>query len=411
MRILFIHNNFPGQYRRIERYFQDDKSVDMRTVTLKANKQDIKLRQSRFEPHRAATKGIHPAVLTTEQAVLMGQAAYSAMLNHRKEGWQPDIILSHAGWGSGMFAKDAFPDAKQLSYFEWFYHAHGSDFEYMRGNEGIDANDELRLRMKNTPLLTELASMDWGQCPTAFQLSQLPTVFHSRITQLHDGVDTDYFAPDAKAVLQVGKLRLTADDEVITYVARGMEEYRGFPQFMEMVSMLQKRRPNLQVVLLGDDRVAYGAKRKDGKTFKQWALETFELDLSRIHFLGLQPLGIFRTLMQISKAHVYLTAPFVLSWSMLEAMSTGALIVGSETAPVQEVITHGQNGLLVPFRDPAAQAAAIEEVLNRQKDFAPLREAARQTILERYDTRQLLPKYAQLIQSVANGSQFQGAAQ
>jgi glycosyltransferase involved in cell wall biosynthesis len=251
-----------------------------------------------------------------------------------------------------------------------------------------------------------MASMDWGQCPTKFQHSKLPEMARARISVLHDGVDTLFFSPEAKASVTIGDLTLTEDDEVITYVARGMEPYRGFPQFMEMVSRLQKQRPNLHVVVLGNDRVAYGAERKDGKTYKQWALETFDFDMSRLHMPGLQPLDVFRDLMRITSAHVYLTVPFVLSWSLMEAMSTGALIVGSDTAPVREMITDGHNGLLVDFFDVDAQVDKLCHILDNKADYQPLRDQARQTILADYDTRNLLPKYWKLIQSVANGSQM-----
>ena len=163
-------------------------------------------------------------------------------------------------------------------------------------------------------------------------------------------------------------------------------------------------RPNLQVVVLGNDRVAYGSTRPDGKSYKEWALETFQPDLSRLHFLGLQPLNAFRTLMQISSAHVYLTVPFVLSWSMLEAMSTGALIVGSDTDPVRELITDGENGVLVPFKEPEVIAERLNQMLDNRQDYVELRKAARDHIVDKYSVKDLLPQYWQLIESVANGS-------
>ncbi|UTW56260.1 glycosyltransferase [Kordiimonas sp. SCSIO 12610] len=405
MRILFMHNNFPGQYRRIANYLKKNSNHEMAVATLETNKQQYNLPKVTYAPHREARKDTHPALIATERATIMGQAAYQALTKLKKTGNAPDIILAHSGWGGSMFLKDVFPDAKLLSYFEWYYYGRNSDSSFISGQEP-DPNNQLRIRMKNTPILQDLAAMDWGQCPTAFQHSKLPKIFQKNVSVLHDGVDTEFFVPDDTAKLTINEnVTLSADDEVITYVARGMEEYRGFPQFMEVVSELQKKRPRLHVVILGNDRVAYGAQRKDGKSFKEWALETFEFDHSRLHFMGLQPLGVFKRLMQISSAHVYLTAPFVLSWSMLEAMSAGALIVGSDTEPVKELISDGENGILVPFFDTAKIISQLDQILNEPQNYKIMRQKARETILERYSIRDLLPKYQQLIENVANGTQ------
>ncbi|MFC3051699.1 glycosyltransferase [Kordiimonas pumila] len=404
MQILFVHNNFPGQYKRISEYLKDKPGFRMTAATLEGNKQPSKLIKARYKPHREATKGVHPALVSSERAVLMGHAAYSGLLPLKQKGFKPDIILSHSGWGASLFLKDLFPDAKLLTYFEWYYHCHGSDGEFFR-SEPYGPNEELRLRMKNTPILHDLAAMDWGQSPTQFQHGKLPAIFKKNVSVLHDGVDIDFFSPAEGAKIKVkdGKV-LTANDEVITYVARGMEDYRGFPQFMEAVSVLQKQRPNLHVVILGSDRVAYGSARPDGKSFKTWALETFEFDHSRLHFMGLQPLAYMRDMLRLTSAHIYLTAPFVLSWSLMEAMSTGALIVGSDTEPLHEVVTHGENGLLVPFFEVDKLVSQVNQVLDTKNDYNDLRTKARQTIVEAYSTHDLLPKYKELIETVANGS-------
>lgn len=407
MKILFMHNNFPGQYRRIEQYIKPMKGVEAAAATLEANQQARTLKTATYKPHRDVTDKIHPALISTERALLMGHAAMKALLPSAKNGYRPDIILSHSGWGANMFLKDVFPEAKLLTYYEWYYHAVGTDADFLKGEPETDPNTMMRIRMKNTPILQDLAAMDWGQSPTLFQRSQLPSIFHDRISVLHDGVDTRMFSPvdrpeDVK--VKIGDIELSGEDEVITYVARGMESYRGFPQFMEAVSILQKQRPNLHVVILGNDRIAYGPQRGDGKSYKEWALETFEFDMARLHMPGLQPLQTMRDLLRITKAHVYLTVPFVLSWSLMEAMGAGALIIGSDTAPLHEVITHGENGILVPFFEPDAFVEAINRACDDPAAHAPLCEKARETILEHYDTEILLPRYWDLIQSVANGS-------
>jgi len=404
MHILFVHNNFPGQYRRIAEYLKNFPEYKMTAATLTTNKQGSPLVQATYKPHREPVEGIHPALISTERAVIMGQAGYAALLKLKQKGYRPDIIMSHSGWGASMFLKDLFPDAKLLTYFEWYYHCHGSDGDFFR-DEPYGPNDELRLRMKNTPILHDLAAMDWGQSPTKFQHSKLPKIFQKNVSVLHDGVDVDYFSPVEGTKLKVGDKTFTAEDEVITYVARGMEEYRGFPQFMEAVSILQQQRSNLQVIILGNDRVAYGAKRTDGKTYKQWALEEFTFDHDRLHFMGLMPLEYLRDMMRITSAHIYLTAPFVLSWSLMEAMSAGALIVGSDTEPLHEMITHGENGLLVPFFEVDKLVAQVNQVLDKKMNYQTLKDAARKTIVSNYSTRDLLPKYKQLLETVVNRSQ------
>lgn len=403
MRILFVHNNFPGQYARIVRYLKGRRDVDMLSGSLETNSQPAPIKRIGYKPHREATKGIHPALRYTETSVIRGQAAYVAFLPVKKRGWNPDIILSHSGFGDGLFLKDLWPQAKYMPYLEWYYHAYGSDASFLDHGAPKSPNVELSIRMKNTVILQDLAAMDWGQCPTEFQKSQFPSIFHDRISVLHDGVDVDYFTPDDTATLAVGDRIFRKGDPVVTYIARGMEPYRGFPQFMEAVAILQKSRPDAHVVIIGEDRVAYGAKREDGKTHKEWALENLPLDESRTHFMGRQPLRTLRDALRVSAAHVYLTVPFVLSWSMMEAMSAGALIVGSDTAPVREVITDGENGLLVPFFEPEALAARLGDVLADQERYAPLRERARAHMLERYDMKELTGRYFDLIEKVANG--------
>lgn len=403
MKILFSHNNFPGQYRRLLGYIADMKDVQAAAVTLESNQNGFAIPRIKFKPHREPKKDLHPAVTGVERAVLMGQGAYKSLMEMKKKNGQPDIILAHSGWGAGLFFKDIFPDAKLLNYYEWYYHCHGGDGEFIE-RQRYDANAEIRIRMKNTPILHDLAAQDWGQSPTHFQKSRFPEIFRNNISVLHDGVDTAFFAPEKGARIDVGGGKiLTEHDEVISYVARGMEPYRGFPQFMEAVSKLQKVRPNLHVVILGADRIAYGSQLPSGKGMKEPMLEKFEFDHDRLHFMGLQPLEFLRNLFRITAAHIYLTAPFVLSWSMLEAMSTGALIVGSSTEPVQELITDGENGLLVDFWDNDALVDRVVSVLENPGEFEHMKQSARNRIVNHYSKDDLLPKYWQMITDVAEG--------
>jgi glycosyltransferase involved in cell wall biosynthesis len=295
--------------------------------------------------------------------------------------------------------KDIFPQAKLLCYFEWFYHAHGSDADF-DPSEPLTADDEARIRIKNAPILMDLYSCDRGLSPTYWQHQQFPSEYRSKLTVLHDGIDTDFFCPKpgAKLVLPRINLDLSHAKELVTYVARGMEPYRGFPQFMEAVALLQQRRPQCHVVIVGENRVAYGKTLPDGKTYKEEMLEKFDLDLDRIHFTGWLPYPEYLQVLQASSAHVYLTRPFVLSWSMLEALSAGCLLVGSRTAPVMEVIQDGVNGLLADFFSPQEICDRLEEALKHPERMSAIRAKARETFSSVYDLSDLLPKHLQWIQ-------------
>ncbi|WP_108659377.1 glycosyltransferase [Acuticoccus kandeliae] len=399
MRILFLHNNFPGQYRRIAQHLHGVEGIELVAGTLKTNAQQFGIRRVDYAPHREVTKTIHPVLVVTERAVINGQAAFQALYPLKQSGWEPDLVCAHSGWGPAFLIKELWPKTKMLSLFEWYYNARGSDTDFLAPvNHDIAA----RAHFKNIPVLLDLATMDWGYSPTRWQFSQFPKHLTHNISVLHEGVDCTFFSP-GEAQVTVGDRVFTAKDEVITYVARGMEPYRGFPQFMEAVSKLQKRRPNLHVLVAGQDRTAYGRTREDGKTHREHALETLDLDTSRIHFLGLVPLETLRDMFRITRAHVYLTVPFVLSWSMLEAMATGALVVGSATAPVQELITDGENGLLADFFNVDQIADRIDEILRGDVDCTSLKQASRRTIAESYDLSTILPRQWAMMQAVANG--------
>ena len=221
---------------------------------------------------------------------------------------------------------------------------------------------------------------------------------------LHDGVDTDYFKPNPGAKLILPNLDLSGVDEIVTYVARGMEPYRGFPEFIESIAYIQERRSNCHVVVVGSDRVCYGKSLPNNETYKEHMLKKVPLDLSRVHFVGSLPYGLYLKVIQASSAHIYLTRPFVLSWSMIESMSTGCLVIGSDTAPVKEVIRDGENGLLVDFFSPKQIADRVDEVMDHPTRMAELRVKARQTALERYALKDMLTRQLQLIKDVASGS-------
>jgi glycosyltransferase involved in cell wall biosynthesis len=397
MRFLFLHNNFPAQYRHIVSALAADPSNQVVFATQREDGAMANVRKALFKPSRTAHASTHHYVQSLEGAVLNGQAVYRLCDSLKKAGFVPDVICGHSGWGPTLYVQEAFPAARLTCYFEWFYRPHKSDADFLT-HGAMTTDQACQIRTRNSPILLDLAGCDAGICPTMFQRDQFPEAFRSKLTVLHDGIDTEFFKPAPAAKLQLPNLDLSQAAEIVTYVARGMEPYRGFPEFMRAAALLLQRRPGLHAVVVGADRVAYGKPLPQGQSYKQLLqAELSGYDLSRLHFTGLLPYGSYLRVLQASAAHVYLTVPFVLSWSMLEAMSTGCLIVGSDTAPVREVVTDGENGLLVDFFSPEAIAARVADALDNPAEMVKIRAAARATILERYALRDLLPKHLNLI--------------
>jgi glycosyltransferase involved in cell wall biosynthesis len=268
-------------------------------------------------------------------------------------------------------------------------------------------NDPLRLRMRNGINLMAFQGADWGHSATQWQRSLHPAEMQSRISVLHEGVDTDVARPkpQAKFTLPSGR-KLSRSDEVVTYVARNLEPYRGFHIFMRALPQLLQRRKHAQIVIVGGDEVSYGASPPPPFTFRQMMLRELgaQLDLSRVHFLGCIDYNTYLTLLQVSSVHVYLTYPFVLSWSFIEALACGCLVIASATPPVLEVLQDGINGLTVDFFAHKQLANRIEESLDQRDSTHALRRAARATALERFDLRRvLLPRWTNLFEDLVKG--------
>ena len=398
MKILFLHPNFPAQFRHLATVLGQDPQNTVIYVTNRREGNIAGVNKVIYSKSREVRPETHHYVRPLESAVLEAQGVYRVLQKLKDRGFYPDIVYGHSGWGPTLFIKDVFPQATLLCYFEWYYRAYGSDASF-DPSEPLSADDEARIRVKNAPILLDLVSCDRGLSPTQWQRSQFPPEFQSKIKVHHDGIDTNYFQPlpNAKLSLPRINLDLTEVEEIVTYVARGMEPYRGFPQLIETISVLQQKRPRCHFVIVGKNRVAYGKNLPDGKTYKEAMLEKFSLDLSRVHFTDLLPYEEYLQVLQASSVHIYLTRPFVLSWSMLEALATGCLIVASDTAPVTEVIEDNVNGLLVNFFDPQQISDRVIEALDNPERMTAIRDRARKTILESYDLANLLPQHLQWV--------------
>ena len=404
MKVLFLHRFAPAQYRHLAAFLAADAANDVRFVAAEreAEPPDPRVGLTLYAPARAAHPTTHHYLQFAENAVLHGQAAFRAMRQLAAEGFRPDVICAHAGFGPGMFAADAFPGVPIVAYAEWFYRARDSDADFLPGS-AVSEDDACRLRLRNAGILVELAAAARIVSPTAFQRDQFPPGIRERIAVLHDGVDTAYFAPGPAE--PVPGLAVPEDAPLVTYATRGLDPYRGFPEFMRAAAILLRRHTSLHVAVAGEDKVFYGAAAPEGETWRSQMLKALpDLDRSRLHFLGPLPLAAYRALLRRATAHVYLTVPFVLSWSLIEAMATGAAIVASDTAPVREVMRDRAEGLLVPFASPEAIAAACGTILSTENMRAELARAARMTALATFSRKSLLPQQVSLLKEITVSS-------
>ena len=400
--ILFVHTNFPAQFGTLSAKLSDDgwKCV---FATAREGVSSQAVRVVRFAEGRTGTAKVHPYVAGFEGSVIKGQEAARTFLQLRNRGFKPDVIMAHSGWGVGMFAKDIFPDAVYVPYVEWWYRYPPIDSTFL-GDHTPSIDTHLRQRVRNAPMLMDMQAATRSLCPTVFQASQFPNRLREQIEILHDGIDTRLHAPAAQRPDRVGELDISAMPEIVTYATRGMEPHRGFPTFMRALGILQKRRPGLHALILGEDRVAYGAKLPEGESWKARMLAEVSLDLDRVHFTGRVDRPSYIAALQASQAHVYLTAPFVLSWSMLEAMSIGVPLIASDNAPVWEFAKPGVSAQLVDFHDPNAVADAAERYLDNPDMARSHGKAARRVIVENYGFEDLVERKKRWLTDLINDS-------
>ena len=409
MKILFIHQNFPGQFKYLApALVQQGHTVVAMTMQKTEAKEWQGVRLAPYTATRGTTPKVHPWISDFETKTIRAEACFRAALRMRAKGLNPDLIVSHHGWGESLFLKDVWPQAKLAIYCEFYYHPLGADVGFDPEFPVKDEGEVCRLRLKNLNNLLHFEAADAGISPTHWQASTFPEPFRSKITVVHDGIDTEAVAPNLAVSLTLnGNIKLTRADEVITFVNRNLEPYRGYHIFMRTLPELFKRRPQARVLIVGADDVSYGARPEEGKKWKDiFASEVrpqiSDADWARVHFLGHIPYQHFIPLLQLSTVHVYLTYPFVLSWSLLEAMSVGCAIVASDTQPLREAIRHDDTGRLVDFFDVPGLAnevcALLDDPVARQRLGANARAFAQAT----YDLKTVcLPRQLQWVQGLA----------
>jgi glycosyltransferase involved in cell wall biosynthesis len=408
MKILFVHQNFPGQFLYLAPALME-RGHDVTALTDETNQRKSPVTTFRY---RKPESRPDPAVARlgatfAEMTNRAHRAARAAIVLRDKHGYVPDVIFGHGGWGETLFLREVWPQARMLVYAELYYAPRGLDVGF--DPEFSQATDDKAFsvvsRQGHQALM--MAQADAALTPTEFQADTFPPCFRDKITIIHDGVDTRRLAPDPQArVTLPSGVSFEAGDELLTFINRNLEPYRGYHSFMRALPEVMRARPNAQVVIIGGDDVSYGARPGGDRTWKDIFLDEVRdrIDLNRVHFTGKVPYSTFVGLMQTTRVHCYLTVPFVLSWSMLEAMSAGALVVGSRTPPVEELITDGVNGLLVDFFDTAEIAGTLIDALENPGSYLPLRRAARAHIVENYDLRATcLPRLIDFVEGRIGG--------
>ena len=402
MNVLFVHQNFPAQFGPFAFRLAATPGWTCTFVSQKAEGVVRGVRCLKYALAGGATEKTHYCGRTFENAVWHAHAVHDCLKT--APDVKPDLILGHSGFGSTLFLRDLYPGVPVVNLFEYFYRVADSDLDF-RPDFPSQPIDRLRARARNAMILLDLDNCDRGYCPTDWQRSRFPAEYQPKLTSVFDGVDTGLWTPTPDAPRRVGGHDLPADLKIVTYATRGMESMRGFDVFMRAAQQVANRRRDVLFVVVGQDRVCYGgdAKHTGGKTFKEWVLGRGEYDLSRFLFTGLLPEAELARLFSLTALHVYLTVPFVLSWSVFNALACGAPVLASDTAPVREVIADGVTGLLRPFFDADAFAEAIDRVLDDPAAVRPLGEAGAKLVRERYSLERCLPRFVALLEAAAGG--------
>jgi len=391
MNILFVHNNFPAQFRHIAAALAADPENTVAAVGCPTSQPIRNVNLIKYEWGQTNVAATHPFARRFDMECRRAEQVLYALTSLLSSGFQPDVIVVHPGWGENLPLRGVFPKARIVVYCEYYYGLEGRDVRFDPEFPTMGADGDVMVQIKNASTLLALSDCDSGISPTAWQRSTYPREYLDRIEVIHEGVDTDIVKPNPKAVLELPSGRkFTRKDKVLTYVTRNLEPLRGCHIFLRSLPKILRECPDAEVVIVGGDGTSYGAHPPQGQTWKSIFLNEVKnkMDMSRVHFTGVLPYNEYLKVLQVSSAHVYLTYPFVTSWSLVEALSVGCVVIGSDTTPVRELID-GTNGFLFPFFDIEALSDKVIEVLKHNSRFDEIREKAREMCIERYDMTRL----------------------
>ena len=403
MRALFIHQNMPGQFRYLANAVAHMPASETAFITQRKNCELPGVQRVSYTRTQSGLKKPSSSAVPLEHQIANGTAVVEACQALEARGFTPDIIIGHPGWGELLFVKDLYPNTPLISYCEFYFDPNAPFFE---GDPPapLTLPGRMRRHAHSAHLLLSLEAADRGWSPTPWQKSLHPAVFHDKIEVIFDGVDTDRVRPDPLATFELSDGRaLSRDDEIITYAARSLEPTRGFPTFARAIPHILARRPKAQILIAGDAQPHYDPPPSAGSTWREAMSQAVTFDPQRVHFLGRLPQERFVRMLQVSMAHVYLTTPAVLSWSLVEAMSAGCLVVASDTPPVRDILVPGDTGLVTSFHDPEQIAADVDAALGHPEGDE-IRHSARRLVEDSLSLRHCLPKQIGLIHSVINKS-------
>ena len=390
MKVLFVHNNFPAQFRNVVEALLEAGGFALAAIGAESAQAVEGVASQRYALQPFDLSATHPFARRFDGECRRAEQVLMAAGALASSGFVPDLIFAHCGWGETLPLRAIFPKAKIVVYAEFFYRGEGQDVHFDPEGPKLGVDGIAALQCKNASTLLALTDADAGVSPTHWQRSTFPREFQDKISVVHEGIDIERFRPNPTARFPVpsGQV-LTKSDEVLTFASRNLEPMRGYHVFMRALPAILRARPATHVVIVGGDGNSYSHAPPPGRSWKTHYLDEVvsKLDLSRVHFVGRLAHDAYLSLLQVSAAHVYLTYPFVLSWSLLEAMATECEIVASDTAPVREVIEDRLNGVLVPFHDPSALAEAVADTLAHRGEAPGHGPAARATIVERFDKR------------------------
>ncbi len=410
MHVLFLHSNFPAQFGQIASHLARYDGYRCTFLNEQRSGRHSDIDCVKFVTSGGATSANHFCAATFENQIRRSAAAYDAMQRHIRDpasAWTDiDLIVAHSGFVSPLFLAELFPKTPVVGYFEYFYHRFDSDFDFRVDLPRESSMSAMRLRARNAMLLLDLNHCTAGYCPTEFQRSRFPPEYQSKLTTIFDGVDMDFWQRDSSVDRScVGGVDIPTGHHVITYVSRGFESMRGGDLFLRVADQICRRREDVTFIVVGEDRVAYGGDSRftDGKSFRDWAIETHQIDTSRIHFVDRLSASELTQVFSASDLHLYWTVPFVLSWSLVNAMACGCAIIASDTEPVREMIRDGENGWLVNFFDVEGWIVAIDELLNDPARRQTAGQMARKFVNPPLSLTNCLAQMKQLYSAVIGG--------
>lgn len=402
MRFLFIHPNFPGQFKHLAREYAADPSNEVLFACRFPNQVEIPgVRKIVVKPtNYKKNASTHQYLRMFEIEVYKSQSMWTALHKLKKTGFIPDIIYAHPGWGDCLLIRDVFPNAKYIAYMEYYYRAEGADVGFDHSSE-VSYDRKAKTRLRNATNLFNMESSDWMISPTQWQASLHPPECHHKMSVLHEGIDTKIINPSRIRPTLRQELKIPEEAEIVTYLARNLEPYRGFEQAMRAIEILSQKRPKAMFVVVGGDKVSYGPSLAND-TYKNHVMKKVNLPSHKVIWVNQFSYKKHLELLKISDVHIYLTYPFVLSWSFLESMAMKSAIVASNTTPVTEVGVDRENVLLTDFFDYHEIADKVMRILGDKKLAKRLGNNARDTVIEKYALSKIMPIYKDIIEDVLN---------